>query len=96
MNSVKELLQHIIERMSEAEVRQLLEFAQHLQRRHDDSLTLKRLDAALLLFILGISSSQGGRLYSIRPANGALCLHPRYGFWTGSSPSVESAPTPLR
>ena len=43
MNSVKELLQHIIERMSDAEVRQLLEFAQHLQHRHDDSLTLKRL-----------------------------------------------------
>jgi hypothetical protein len=43
MNSVKELLQHIIERMSDAEVRQLLEFAHHLQHRHDDSLTLKRL-----------------------------------------------------
>ena len=43
MNSVKELLQHMIERMSDAEVRQLLEFAQHLQHGHDDSLTLKRL-----------------------------------------------------
>jgi len=43
MNSVKELLQHMIERMSDAEARQLLEFAQHLRHRRDDSLTLKRL-----------------------------------------------------
>jgi hypothetical protein len=43
MNSVKELLQHIIERMSDAEAHQLLEFAQHLRHRRDDSLTLKRL-----------------------------------------------------
>jgi hypothetical protein len=43
MNSVKELLQHMIKRMSDAEARQLLEFAQHLQHRRDDSLTLKRL-----------------------------------------------------
>jgi hypothetical protein len=43
MNSVKELLQHLIERMSDAEARQLLEFAQHLQHRGDDLLTLKRL-----------------------------------------------------
>jgi hypothetical protein len=31
MNSVKELLWQMIERMSDAEARQLLEFAQHLQ-----------------------------------------------------------------
>jgi hypothetical protein len=31
--------------MSDAEARQLLEFAQHLQHRRDDSLTLKRLAA---------------------------------------------------
>ena len=43
MNSVNELLQHMIERMSDAEVRQLLEFAQHLQHGHDDSLALKHL-----------------------------------------------------
>ena len=43
MNSVKELLQHMIERMSDAEAGQLLEFAQHLRHRRDDSLTLKRL-----------------------------------------------------
>ena len=43
MNSVKELLQHMIERMSDAEAHQLLEFAQHLRHRRDDSLTLKRL-----------------------------------------------------
>jgi hypothetical protein len=43
MNSVKELLQHMIEQMSDAEAHQLLEFAQHLQHRRDDSLTLKRL-----------------------------------------------------
>jgi hypothetical protein len=43
MNSVKELLQHMIERMSDAGARQLLEFAQHLRHRRDDSLTLKRL-----------------------------------------------------
>jgi hypothetical protein len=42
MNSVKEL-QQVIEQMSAAEARQLLEFAQHLQQRRDDSLTLKRL-----------------------------------------------------
>ncbi len=43
MSSIKELLQHMIERMSDAEAHELLEFAQHLQHRHDDSLTLKRL-----------------------------------------------------
>ena len=43
MNSVKELLQHMIERMSDAEAYRLLEFAQHLQHRRDDLLTLKRL-----------------------------------------------------
>jgi hypothetical protein len=43
MNSVKELLQQMIERMSDAEARQLLEFAQHLEHRREDSLTLKRL-----------------------------------------------------
>ena len=43
MNSAKELLQHMIERMSEAEAHQLLEFAQHLWHRRDDSLTLTRL-----------------------------------------------------
>ena len=43
MNSVKDLLQDMIERMSEAEAHQLLEFAQHLRHRRDDSLTLKRL-----------------------------------------------------
>ena len=43
MNTVKELLRHMIERMSDAEAHQLLEFVQHLQHRCDDSLTLKRL-----------------------------------------------------
>jgi hypothetical protein len=43
MNAVKELLWHMIEQMSDTEARQLLEFAQHLQRRSDDSPTLKRL-----------------------------------------------------
>ena len=43
MNLVKELLQHMIERMSDAEASQLLEFAQHLRHRRDDLLTLKRL-----------------------------------------------------
>ena len=43
MNAVKELLWHIIKQMSDAEARQLLEFAQHLQHRRDNSLTLKRL-----------------------------------------------------
>ena len=43
MHSVKELLPQMIERMSDAEARQLLEFAQHLRHRRDDSLTLKRL-----------------------------------------------------
>ena len=43
MNSAKELLQHMIERMSDAEARQLLEFAQHLQYRRDNLRTLKRL-----------------------------------------------------
>jgi hypothetical protein len=45
MNSVKESLQHMIEQMGAAEARQLLEFAQHLQHRRDDSLSLKRLAA---------------------------------------------------
>jgi hypothetical protein len=43
MNVVKELLRHMIEQMSDTEACQLLEFAQHLQHRRDDSLTLKRL-----------------------------------------------------
>src|SRR6187399_763252 len=63
------------------------------RRTRPEPLTLKRLDAALLLFILGISSSQGGRLYSIRPGNGALFLHPRYGFWMGRARRVECAPS---
>ena len=41
--SVKELLQHMIERMSDAEAHQLLEFAQHLQHGSDNLLTMKRL-----------------------------------------------------
>jgi len=56
------------------------------RRTRPEPLTLKRLAAALLVFILGMSSSQGGRLYSIRPANGALFLHLRYGFWMGPVP----------
>jgi hypothetical protein len=43
MNSVKALLQQMIERMSDAEAHQLLEFAQHLQHGRDEPLTLKRL-----------------------------------------------------
>jgi hypothetical protein len=43
MNAVKELLRHMIEQMSDAEARQLLELAQHLQHRGEASLTLKRL-----------------------------------------------------
>ena len=43
MSSVKKLLQQMIERMSDAEAHQLLDFAIHLQHRRDDSLTLKRL-----------------------------------------------------
>jgi hypothetical protein len=43
MNSVKALLQQMIERMSDAEAHQLLESAQHLQHGRDDLLTLKRL-----------------------------------------------------
>jgi hypothetical protein len=43
MNSVKELLQQMIERMSDAEARQRWEFAQHLRHRRHDSLSLKRL-----------------------------------------------------
>ena len=43
MNSVKELLQQMIERMGDAETRQLLEFAQHLPLKRDDSLTLTSL-----------------------------------------------------
>jgi hypothetical protein len=43
MSSLKELLRPMIERRSDAEARQLLEFAQHLRHRRDDSRTLKRL-----------------------------------------------------
>jgi hypothetical protein len=43
MNEVKDVLRHLIEQMSDTEARQLLEFAQHLQHRPDDPLTLKRL-----------------------------------------------------
>ena len=62
------------------------------RRTRPEPLTLKRLLAARLVFILGMSSSQGGRLYSIRPANGALFLHPRYGFWIGAGARVQRAP----
>ena len=53
MNSRKELLRPMIERMSDAEARQLLEFAQHLRHRRDDSLTLKRLAADLTFKVPG-------------------------------------------
>ena len=43
MDAVKESLRQMIEQMSDAEARQLLEFAQPLQHRRDDSLILKRL-----------------------------------------------------
>jgi hypothetical protein len=43
MDAVKESLRQMIEQMGDAEARQLLEFAQHLQHRRDDSRTLKRL-----------------------------------------------------
>jgi hypothetical protein len=43
MSAVKESLQQMIEQMSDAEARQLLEFARQLQHRPDTSLTLKRL-----------------------------------------------------
>ena len=43
MNSVKESLLYMIEQMSDEEVRQVLEFAHHLQQRRGVSLTLKRL-----------------------------------------------------
>jgi hypothetical protein len=43
LDAVKELLWQMIEQMSDAEARQLLEFAQHLQHRREASLTLKRL-----------------------------------------------------
>jgi hypothetical protein len=43
MDAVKELLWQMIEQMSDAEARQLLEFAQHLQPRRADLLTWKRL-----------------------------------------------------
>jgi hypothetical protein len=43
MNVVKELLRQMIEQMNDADARQLLELAQHLQHRCEASLTLKRL-----------------------------------------------------
>jgi hypothetical protein len=43
MDSVKESLRHMIERMSDEEARQMLEFAHHLQQGRAISLTLKRL-----------------------------------------------------
>ena len=43
MSSVKESLRHMIERMSDEEAREMLQFAYHLQQKRDGSLTLKRL-----------------------------------------------------
>jgi hypothetical protein len=67
MNSVKELLRHMIKRMSYAESRQLLEFAQHLQHRRDDSLTLKRLAADPAFKVPG-SGARG--FYVVAPIHG--------------------------
>jgi hypothetical protein len=67
MDSVKELLRHMIERMSDAEARQLLEFAQHLRHRGDDSLTLKRL-AADPAFI--VPENEVGAFRVMKPVQG--------------------------
>jgi hypothetical protein len=53
MDAVKALLRQMIEQMSDTEARQLLEFAQHLQHRRDDSLTLKRLATDLAFKVPG-------------------------------------------
>jgi hypothetical protein len=53
MHSVKELLQHMIERVSGAEARQRLECAQHSQHRRVDALTLKRLATDLACTVSG-------------------------------------------
>jgi hypothetical protein len=68
-NSVKELLQRMIERMSDAEDRQLLEFAQHLQHRRDDSLTLKRLAADPAFKVPGSGARD---FYVVAPIHGMV------------------------
>jgi hypothetical protein len=67
MNSVKELLRQVVKRMSDAEARQLLELAQHLQHRRDGSLTLKRLatDPAFM-----VSGSGAKDFHVVAPIHG--------------------------
>jgi hypothetical protein len=67
MNSDKELLRHMIEQMSDAEVHQLVEFAQHLQHRRDDSLTLKRLATDPAFKVPG---NRGGAFRTVEPIEG--------------------------
>lgn len=43
MSSVKESLRDMIELLNDEEARQILELVQHLQKRNDVSLTLRRL-----------------------------------------------------
>src|SRR5262249_24574221 len=67
MNSVKELLQQMIERMSDVEARQLLEFGEHLQHRRDDSLTLTRLAADPAFKVPGSGARD---FHSVAPIHG--------------------------
>src|SRR5215475_9811445 len=51
----------MLERMSDAEARHLLEFAQHFQHRRDDSLTLKRLATNLVFKV----PRSGARVFQV-------------------------------
>lgn len=67
MNSVKESLQHMIERMSDEEARQMLGFAYHLQQRRGVSLTLKRL---VIDPVFKMPGSGVGAFHVVEPIHG--------------------------
>ena len=67
MNSVKESLRHMIERMSDEEARQMLEFAHRLQQRCGVSFTLKRLATDPVFKMPG---SDVGAFHAVEPMYG--------------------------
>jgi len=67
MSSVKELLHSTIEQLNDAEARRLLEFAQHLQKKSDISLALRRLASDLTF---RIPSKVSGNFRVVEPILG--------------------------
>jgi hypothetical protein len=67
LHAVKELLQHIIERMSDEEAHHMLEFAQRLWQRREGSHTLQRLATDPVFKVPG---SRAGTFRVVEPIHG--------------------------